>query len=956
LRCYPRAVPRADAATVLREWTERDLTATAKRGELTPAFEVDDQLRRIGDVLASGRHPVLCGESGVGKSAIIHELVRRTEAGSGPPQLAGKRVLQISFRSRAAVLLKPEQIRPATQKLVDALVASSDDVVPFFRDLHLAYELDLEPQLQLLAVRFRGAVLGEAHPLTFDRMLEHTAGLEQHYVGLPIAEPDLLKMEAILERWSAEQRANGRIFTPAAQREAVQLAHRFLSRARMPRKVIDFLTTVGSVVEAGRTVDSADVLERFYEAYKVPRFLIDPGMTFDVEATERAFRARVLGQAEAVRTVVRMISLIKSGLSDTRRPFGAFLFVGPTGVGKTHVAQMLAEYLFGSRDRMIRLNMADFASPNAPYTLFGNPEGYTPTQRRGLITQRLSGHPFGVLLLDEFEKAFDKVHDRFLQLLDEGAFINGDGETVSCRSMIVIATSNAGAEVYRGRPLGFGSPPDVEEMDRQLDRMLYRSFRFELLNRFDEIVRFRPLTREDIRTIALREIEALRERSGLKARGLALEVDEAILDWLTAHGYDPHFGARFLRRTIERHVTTAVAEAIVREPLAAGSRVALRVRGGRIAANVVERPGDKERPEAVRVAEGTGAKVLTLDRKSLVAHARSLLDAAKAHLQRLEERQNDASGLLATMAEPHFWDDPADAQRVMDRYRRLDVAIQAETRLAEPLRRLAEMVSDGSSSSPAGSSPSPSSPSRPIKTEWLARAVERASEALADWDERIAEEGGGAVWLLSRNVDPLVAAGSWLEELAEMHLAWCRHLELAAETVAVGFTDDTLARVVIEVEGPGAAAYMMMEHGVHRLHRERGDLRVRVDVVPRVERKANGHARTTAVRRRAGALGVEIAYAGRVERDDTGMSLELGGPTREVIEALLADLDVRAAELVAPLEIARIYAQGGSGARDPRSGALVPRYKDAMRGKLDPLLEAWRRAKRSETEARVQGE
>ena len=932
----PRDMPRADAATVLKEWTERDLTAAAKRGELAPAFEIDDALRRIGDVLASGRHPVLCGESGVGKSAIVHELVRRTEAGAGPPQLAGKRVLQISLRSRAAALLKPEQIRPATQKLVDALVASSDAVVPFFRDLHLAYELDLEPQLQLLAVRFRGAVLGEAHALTFDRMIEQTAGLEQHYVGLPIVEPDLARMEAILDRWADEQRANGRTFTPAARREAVQLAHRFLSRARMPRKVVDFLSTVGSVVEAGRTVDSADVLERFYEAYKVPRFLIDPQMTFDVEATERAFRTRVLGQAEAVRTVVRMISLIKSGLSDTRRPFGAFLFVGPTGVGKTHVAQMLAEYLFGSRERMIRLNMADHASPGSPLLLFGNPDGYTPSQRRGLLTQRLAGHPFGVLLLDEFEKAFDKVHDRFLQLLDEGAFINGDGETVSCRSMIVIATSNAGAEVYRGRPLGFGEPPDVQEMDRQLDRMLYRSFRFELLNRFDEIVRFRPLTREDIRTIALREIEALRERSGLKARGLALEVDEAILDWLTAHGYDPHFGARFLRRTIERHVTTAVAEAIVREPLAPGSRVALRVRGGRVAAAVLESPEDRERPEPVRVPEGTRAKVLTLDRKALVEHARKLLEAARVHLDRLDARRDDASALLATMGEPHFWDDPADAQRVMDRYRRLDVAIQAETRLAEPLRRLAEMIAE---SPPASRAP---------KTEWLARAVERASEALADWDERIAEEGGGAVWLLSRNVDLLAAAGSWLEELAEMHLAWCRHLELAAEVVAVGFSEDKLARVVIEVEGPGAAAYLAMEHGVHRLHRERGDLRVRVDVVPRGERKGNGHPRTTAVRRRAGALGVEIAYAGRVEREDTGMSIELGGPTREVVEALLADLETHAAGLVAPLAIARIYAQDGSGARDPRSGALVPRYKEAMRGKLDTLLEAWRRSKRGE--------
>jgi MoxR-like ATPase len=926
-------VPRNDATQVLRDWTERDLTEAARAGELAPAFEVDEHIRRITDVLASGRNPVLCGEGGVGKSAIVNELVRRTEAGSGPPALAGKRVLQISLRSRSAALVKAEQMRPAMQKLVDALIASSDALVPFFRDLHIAYELDLEPQLQLLALRRRGPILGEAYPLTFDRMLEGTPGLEQHYVALPVVEPDLAKTEEILARWAEDQRAHGRTFTPAALREAIQLAHRFLARTRMPRKVIDFLATVGSLTEPGRAVLNSDVLERFYEAYKVPRLLIDPNLPFDAEATQRAFRTRVLGQAEAVRTVVRMISLIKSGLSDTRRPFGAFLFVGPTGVGKTHVAQMLAEYLFGSPERMIRLNMADFGDPSAPDTLFGNPNGFSHRLRRGVLTQRLGGHPFGVLLLDEFEKAHAAVHDRFLQLFDEGAFINGDGETVSCRSMIIIATSNAGAEVYRGRPLGFAEPPNVDAMDRELDRLVYRHFRFELLNRFDEIVRFRPLSREDIRTIALREIEALRERSGLKQRGLTLEVDEAILDWLTAHGYDPHFGARFLRRTIERNLTTALAEAIVREPIEPGTSVALRIRGAHIVAVVAEKP--PEAAQVVRVPEGTQQKLVSLDRKALVDRARVLLTAATSHLANLERRKEEANVLLSTMGDEHFWDDPADAQRVLDRYRHADVAIQAEARLAEPIQRLAELVDESSG--------------RGAKAEWIARALERASSALADWDERAAEEGGSTVWLLLRASDPLLPASEWLEELAAMYLAWCGRLGLSAEVSAVGMSEEKLARVVVEVEGPGAQTYMGMERGIHRLHRERGDLRVRVDVVDRGNGVHQGGMRANAVRRRASALGVEVAYLGRVERAAAGLTLELGASARPVLEALLADLDGASDSLVAPLETVRVYAQGGTGARDPRSGAFVPRFKDVMRGSLDALLEGWRRMRRAAT-------
>src|SRR5262249_50787537 len=197
--------------------------------------------------------------------------------------------------------------------------------------------------------------------------------------------------------------------------------------------------------------------------------------------------------------------------------------------------------------------MADFQNETDAYTLFGNPDSYQPRSRRGLLTVRVTGYPFGVLLLDEFEKAHAKVHDRFLQLIDEGAFINSAGETISCRSMIIIATSTAGSEISRGGGWGFPRPADLNALDQELDRILTKHFRIEFLNRFDQIVHFHPLSRDEIRSIALREIEALRDRAGVRTRGIELVADEGMLDWLTAHGYDPHFGARFLKRTIERY-------------------------------------------------------------------------------------------------------------------------------------------------------------------------------------------------------------------------------------------------------------------------------------------------------------------------------------------------------------------------------------------------------------------
>ncbi|HEX6737293.1 MAG TPA: AAA family ATPase, partial [Vicinamibacteria bacterium] len=528
-------------AEVLAQWLERDLTAAAAQGELAPAFEVDDLVEQIAEIVDSGRHPVLAGEAGVGKTAVIHELVRRAVRGAGPPALQGRRVLQFSFRHRAAALEKAEQLRPETQKLWTALTPQAGEVVPFLRDFHEAYHANLEAQLQTLALRWPGPILAEGDRATVLAMFEGYPELAERYVLLDVQEPDLERAERILESWAREVAPrSGASFSKDALEEALQLCHRFLPRSRMPRKVLDLLGQVAAVSGA-RTIGAAEVLERFCRAHRVPRLLVDPRQRLDLSEVEATFRAQLLGQDEAVQSVVRTVGLIKAGLSDVRRPFGVFLFVGPTGVGKTHLAQLLAEYLFGSRDRLVRLNMADYQKEEDALLLFGNPEMIPPTLRRGILTQRLLGQPFAVLLLDELEKAHEKVHDRFLQLIDEGSFINGAGETVSCRANVIIATSNAGAEVYRGHFLGFRNPSDWPALEAEVARRVQERFRFEFLNRFDQVVHFRPLTREEIRAIAQRELGGLAQRPGLKRRGLRLEVDEAVLDWLTLNGYDPHY-------------------------------------------------------------------------------------------------------------------------------------------------------------------------------------------------------------------------------------------------------------------------------------------------------------------------------------------------------------------------------------------------------------------------------
>jgi ATP-dependent Clp protease ATP-binding subunit ClpA len=911
---------------ILPLWLDRDASAAADAGEIGPAFEIDDVIERITEVLASRMHPLVIGDPGVGKTAALLELVRRARTGDGPAALRERRVLALSFRRRLAAMKQGEPFGQIFQTLADALCARGD-VVPYFVDLHAVSHCFVAPQLTQLATRLGAPVLCEGEATAVRSMLEDEPAIEQHFVTLPVDEPDLDRTLRILRR-HRDATAGGAGLDDDALETAMLLAHRFLPRGRQPRKSFDLVHQVASVAGKRGTVGAEQVIERFQQAYRVPRFLIDPRERLDLDALARELGTRLLGQPQAVQAVVRTIGAIKAGLSDPRRPFGVFLFVGPTGVGKTHLAQLLAERLFGGRDRLVRVNMADFPAPGDAGTLFGQQYGDLAT-RRGLLTRRLLGHPFAVVLFDEFEKAAPVVHDRFFQLVDEGELVNGAGETISCRANIFIATSNAGTEVYYARSIGFSAGTDLAELEHALERRLHQTFRVEFLNRFDQIVHFHPLGRGDIRTIALREVEELGERVGVRRRGLRLEVDEELLDWLTAHGHDPLHGARFLRRAIERHVTTALARTIVQSDPERGSKVALRVRGGRVVASVV----DAARAEAhtVTLPHGPVERTQTLERGALAREVQALLERARPRLAELERKREEASALLARMSAESTWNERERARAELAQYRALDLEVQRGLRWAEPIQWLEELAARA--------------PHEPRRLGELARNLERAARALAEWEDRLAEEGPRAVWLVLRDVDPMHGGARWLEELCEMELAWCRRLGLGAELVACAHTDERLSRLVLDVDGPGAASYLAMEHGLHRLQRNaEPDLRVRVDVVQKGPRPADV-APPVSERPAEGPLGLVVRARRRLVVEERGLVVELSASSAETLAHVLAELSRELGGEGDAAAVARLYADAGAGARDPRTGAVVARYRDVVHGKLDSLLEAWRRAR-----------
>ncbi|MEW6366456.1 MAG: AAA family ATPase [Acidobacteriota bacterium] len=918
-----------DPATTISRWTERDLTAAAK--DLCPAFQVDEIVGQVSELLDSDLCPIVAGPAGVGKSAVVHELVRRAAAGEGPMSLHGRRVLQMSLSRVRSTLRTPDLLGREMRGLVAALSAE-DGICVFFRDMHLAYWQSIEPQFSALALQFRGPIICEGEAGLVAAMFEENPELAERYVVVGLDEPSLAKATEMLQSWAEEQARRGQFaFTTEAVREGVLLSHRFLVRSRFPRKAIDLLQHVARLA-GGRTVTDADVFERFCRTHRIPRDLVDPAVPLDLDALKDRFEALILGQNEAVESAIQMISRIKSGLTDVRRPFGVYLYAGPTGVGKTLLAQCLAEYLFGSRDRMIRLNMADYRDERAFHSLFGNPDAHTNSLRRGLLTQRLMGQSLAVLLLDEFEKAHERVHDGFLQLFDEGSFINGDGEVVSCRSCLIIATTNAGSDVYRRQALGFTNPVELDATDRELDRRLHQVFRFEFLNRFDEIVHFHPLTREDIRTIARRELSMLAERTGLKQRRLAVEVDESLLDWLMLHGYDPLYGARFLRRTVERRVASELAEAIVRSAPCEGARIVLGVQRHRVTARVAQsQQASPAQRESVILPVGTTEVTRRLEKAAILQEVGRLIERASRHLSTLELKRAERSRLLAHINQAGFWDNARESKSVVDRYREVDLEIQAEQRLADPVQRLVELRSIDAD--------------RQEDLRSLARAWEVAARAVGEWESRAVEqESASAIWLLVSNADPLRVAGKWVRDVAQMELHWCARLELAAAVVGYEATADECHRVAIEIEGPGAEGYLTMEEGIHRLRCQGDhDARARVEIVTRSQTPPDGQSSFISVARRTGLFGIEITCRGRLVLPERGLSAEFLAGNPATLNHLLCDLDRAWRNAKAESsQVARVYAEAG-GARDHRTGAFVPRLKDVLRGNLDRFLEAHRR-------------
>ncbi|MBK9383238.1 MAG: AAA family ATPase [Planctomycetes bacterium] len=923
-----------------------------------PLLRVDGPLPGVDRVLQYLAEPVrrsvlLIGESGVGKTALAHEVVRRIRAGRCPESLRGFSVVELTVQD---LLVGTEYVGSLQTKMgkilraarVDKKILVSIPDVAFVVGAGSYDKSDYDLAASVFSAMSRGdlLVIGEARPEEVRVARTRRSDFLRWFETYDVREPALETTRAIAQATAQRlEQETGVGLRPEALDRLVDVQARFAPARRFPGKAVDFLEQIVREAaldaslkgEKPELVEPDRVVEEFAKRTGLPRAIFVDAEALDLAATERFFVDRVLGQPEAVRAVVDQVAMIKAGLARPGRPLASFFFVGPTGIGKTELARALAAFLFGSEERLVRLDMSEFASSDALWRLTGQPGSRHDPGTRGLLTDPVREQPFCVVLLDEIEKAAPQVFDLLLQVLDAGRLTDARGTTTSFCNAIVIMTSNLGSERAQGEGLGFGTAP---RGSAEIQKAMEQYFRPEFLNRIGRVVTFRPLLREDLRKLAYREIGRVVEREGVLRRRLAVEIDAALADDVLEHGFSPRYGARHLQRAVEQRVAVPLARLLVFERglrdailrVGVGAEGAV-VEVARVAAEIEARPAPK--PPQTRGERGAFDKERA--RAALEKERARLAQLAAALLAPSVERRR--AELEAAMSTPNFWDRPRAAAEVQHEYARL-------VRRSDRLERLQERLGA-------------------LEGE-LARAGERGGKLLSELQGAAAEvdrleiesllgrpEDGADAFLLVASAVRRRDASDWVRTLVEMYRRFAARARFECEVLGeVASSGLSGAGVLLHVRGSFAFGQLQVEQGLHR-RSEGGE-----EAAP--ERRGVEAARVGVWADSAAEVPPTIAL--RAERCPASSGLVIPRLTRRVrlrdeasskrAELLTARSDARdgelrswfAAQLATPgndAEVIRLYRAGSDPrVRDPRTGVVQEGLRGVLGGSLGEFVLA----------------
>lgn len=617
----------------------RDLTQLAKEGELDPVIGREAEIERVIQILSrrTKNNPVLIGDPGVGKTAIVEGLAQKIAAGDVPEVLLNKRVVTLDLGAVIAGTKYRGEFEQRLKNIMEEIRRSKNSIILFIDELHTVIgagaaegAVDASNMLKPALARGELQCIGATTLDEYRKYIERDPALERRFqpvlVEPPTVEQTIEILKGIKERYEKHHMVK---YTDEAIVAAVELSERYITDRFLPDKAIDLIDEAGSrlrlkasqlpeeiklkmeeLQEVTRLKEEASQMQDFEQAakyrakemmlkkqieemkkqWKQKREQVIPEVTAEDIAyivskwtnipvtkiteqesvkllnIEKELHKRVIGQDEAVASVANAIRRSRTGIRDPKRPIGSFLFLGPTGVGKTELAKALAEFLFGNEDALIRIDMSEYMEKFNVSRLIGAPPGYVGYEEGGVLTERVRRRPYSVVLLDEIEKAHPDVYNILLQIMDNGVLTDSLGHKVSFKNVVLIMTSNIGAKlIHHGKSIGFIQNEDKERNYKNIKSLLIdelkKVFNPEFLNRIDEIIVFKPLTKEEMGQILDLMLSRLKER--LIKKNVDLVIDEEVRQFLLEKGFDEHYGARPLQRVLQKYIENAIAEEVL---------------------------------------------------------------------------------------------------------------------------------------------------------------------------------------------------------------------------------------------------------------------------------------------------------------------------------------------------------------------------------------------------------
>ncbi|HWB72301.1 MAG TPA: ATP-dependent Clp protease ATP-binding subunit [Egibacteraceae bacterium] len=644
----------------------RNLTQLAREGKLDPVIGRHREIERVMQVLSrrTKNNPVLIGEPGVGKTAIVEGLSQMIVNGNVPETLKDKQLYTLDLGALVAGSRYRGDFEERLKKVLKE-ITTRGDIILFIDELHTLVgagaaegAIDAASILKPMLARGELQTIGATTIDEYRKHLEKDAALERRFQPIQVQEPSVSHTIEILKGLRDRYEAHHRVtITDQALVAAGNLADRYISDRFLPDKAIDLIDEAGSRLRIRRltappdlkdleeearklrkskesaideqdfekaaqlrdhekrvlerraarerewksdgmdsvlTLDEEEIAEVLSNWTGIPVFKLTEEETAKLLRMEDELHKRIIGQDNAIGAVSKSIRRTRAGLKDPKRPSGSFIFLGPSGVGKTELAKTLAEFLFGDEDALIHLDMSEYMEKHTVSRLIGSPPGYVGYEEGGQLTEAVRRRPFSVVLFDEVEKAHPDVFNALLQILEDGRLTDAQGKQVDFKNTVLIMTSNLGTRNLGAQALGFAAKDDARDtyqrMKEQVSEELKRHFRPEFLNRIDEVIVFHQLSREEVKAIV--DLMMKRVKEQLRSKDLDIELTEDAKTWLAEKGYDAQLGARPLRRTIQRHVEDALSEKILWGEFGAGQVIVADVEDDEIVFRAIDSPPD----------------------------------------------------------------------------------------------------------------------------------------------------------------------------------------------------------------------------------------------------------------------------------------------------------------------------------------------------------------------------